>query len=106
AAAVAACETVDRCVGRIHQFVSERGGVMLITADHGNAEQMVNPESGGPYTAHTLNPVPFLLVGEEYCDRKLRTGGALQDIAPTILTLMQLPIPNEMEGKSLLVAAP
>ena len=59
AAAVTACETVDRCVGRIHQFVKERGGIMLITADHGNAEMMVNPETGGPYTAHTLNPVPF-----------------------------------------------
>jgi len=106
AAAVAACETVDRCVGRIHQFVSEQGGIMLITADHGNAEMMVNPETGGPYTAHTLNPVPFILAGEAYKNRTLRTGGALQDIAPTILSLMQLPIPSEMEGTSLLVAAP
>lgn len=104
AAAVAACETVDRCVGRIEQFVRERGGIMLITADHGNAEKMVDPETGGPYTAHTLNPVPFLLVGEAYRNRTLRAGGALKDIAPTILSLMQLPIPEEMEGESLIVS--
>ena len=106
AAAVKACETVDRCVGRIHQFVAERGGVMLITADHGNAEMMVDPVNGGPYTAHTLNPVPFLVVSEEYKGRALRNGGALRDIAPTILTLMALPIPGDMEGESLLISAP
>ncbi len=104
AAAVTACETVDRCVGRIQAFVRERGGVMLITADHGNAERMVDLETGGPYTAHTLNPVPFLLVGEEYKNRQLRPGGALKDIAPTILDLMELPIPAEMEGENLLVS--
>jgi len=103
AAAVTACETVDRCVGRIRQFVQERGGVLLITADHGNAEQMVNPETGGPYTAHTLSPVPFIVVSEQYKGRALRTGGALKDIAPTILSLMELPIPVEMEGENLLV---
>jgi 2,3-bisphosphoglycerate-independent phosphoglycerate mutase len=103
AAAVAACETVDRCVGRIQKFVRDRGGMMLITADHGNAEMMVDPVTGGPFTAHTLNPVPFLLVAEGYQNRTLRSGGALQDIAPTILTLMELPIPSEMEGQSLLV---
>jgi 2,3-bisphosphoglycerate-independent phosphoglycerate mutase len=103
AAAVTACETVDNCVGRIHQFVKERGGIMLITADHGNAEMMVNPETGGPYTAHTLNPVPFILAAEGYEHRTLRSGGALKDIAPTILALMGLPIPAEMEGENLLV---
>jgi 2,3-bisphosphoglycerate-independent phosphoglycerate mutase len=103
AAAIAACETVDRCVGRIYEFVRERGGVMLITADHGNAEKMVDPGTGGPYTAHTLNPVPFLLVGEAYRNRTLRPNGALKDIAPTILALMQLPIPAEMEGENLIV---
>jgi 2,3-bisphosphoglycerate-independent phosphoglycerate mutase len=102
AAAVTACETVDRCVGRIEAFVRERGGVMLITADHGNAEQMVDPETGGPYTAHSLNPVPFIVVADGYAGRGLRDGGALKDIAPTILTLMELPIPAEMEGESLL----
>jgi 2,3-bisphosphoglycerate-independent phosphoglycerate mutase len=103
AAAVTACETVDNCVGRIHQFVKERGGIMLITADHGNAEMMVNPETCGPYTAHTLNPVPFILAAEGYEHRTLRSGGALKDIAPTILALMGLPIPAEMEGENLLV---
>jgi 2,3-bisphosphoglycerate-independent phosphoglycerate mutase len=102
AAAVAACETVDHCVGRIEHFVRQRGGIMLITADHGNAEQMVDPETGGPYTAHTLNPVPCILVADGYTHRKLRAGGALQDIAPTLLTLMHLPLPAEMEGKNLL----
>lgn len=102
AAAVAACETVDDCIGRIEQFVAERGGVLLITADHGNAEQMLDPENGGPYTAHTLNPVPFIVVSEQYKGRVLRTGGALKDIAPTILGLMELPISQEMEGKSLI----
>ncbi|ADW17063.1 phosphoglycerate mutase [Desulfobulbus propionicus DSM 2032] len=103
AAAVAACETVDRCVGRIEQFVRERGGVLLITADHGNAEQMVDPQNSGPYTAHTLSPVPFIVVSEAFRNRTLRPGGALKDIAPTILTLMELPIPKEMEGESLIV---
>ena len=102
AAAVAACETVDWCIGRIERFVRQRGGIMLITADHGNAEQMVDPATGGPYTAHTLNPVPCILVADGYQQKKLRQGGALRDLAPTLLTLMQLPIPAEMEGKSLL----
>ena len=102
AAAVAACETVDRCVGRIEAYIRERGGVMLITADHGNAEQMVDPETGGPHTAHTLNPVPFIVVADACEGVHLRSGGALKDIAPTIMTLMGLPIPAEMEGESLL----
>jgi 2,3-bisphosphoglycerate-independent phosphoglycerate mutase len=76
---------------------------MLITADHGNAEMMVNPETGGPYTAHTLSPVPCILVAEQYRTRTLRSGGALKDIAPTLLALMKLPVPTEMEGENLLV---
>jgi 2,3-bisphosphoglycerate-independent phosphoglycerate mutase len=103
AAAVAACETVDQCIGRIAQFVADRQGILLITADHGNAEQMVDPNNGGPYTAHTLSPVPFIVVSEQYKQRTLRSGGALKDIAPTILTVMELPIPQEMEGESLIV---
>jgi 2,3-bisphosphoglycerate-independent phosphoglycerate mutase len=102
-AAVTACETVDQCIGRIERFVAERHGVLLLTADHGNAEQMVDPDNGGPYTAHTLNPVPFIVVSEQFKQRKLRSGGALKDIAPTILTVMELPIPREMEGESLIV---
>nr|WP_321464741.1 2,3-bisphosphoglycerate-independent phosphoglycerate mutase [uncultured Desulfobulbus sp.] len=103
AAAVAACETVDRCIGRIEEFVGKRSGVLLITADHGNAEQMLDPENGGPYTAHTLSPVPFIVVSERCKGGSLRSGGALKDIAPTILSLMELPIPREMEGESLIL---
>ncbi len=100
-AAIKACETVDRCLGEIVAYVRQRGGTVLITADHGNADIMVDPESGEPYTAHTLNPVPFILVDEAYRGRRLRSGAALKDIAPTILTLMGLPIPGEMEGENL-----
>jgi 2,3-bisphosphoglycerate-independent phosphoglycerate mutase len=103
AAAVTACETVDHCVGRLDEFVRARGGIMLITSDHGNAEMMINPETHGPFTAHTLNPVPCILVAEQYRTRALRSGGALKDIAPTLLTLMDLPVPEEMDGKSLLM---
>ena len=102
-AAITACETVDTCIGRIEAFVRERGGVMLITADHGNAEQMFDPTTNGPYTAHTLNPVPCILVSAAHKNARLRAGGALKDLAPTILTLMELPIPAEMDGESLIV---
>ena len=102
-AAITACETVDTCIGRIEAFVRERGGVMLITADHGNAEQMFDPTTNGPHTAHTLNPVPCILVSDAHKNALLRAGGALKDLAPTILTLMALPVPAEMEGESLIV---
>ena len=102
-AAITACETVDTCIGRIEAFVRERGGVMLITADHGNAEQMFDPTTNGPHTAHTLNPVPCILVSDAHKNARLRAGGALKDLAPTILTLMALPVPAEMEGESLIV---
>ena len=102
-AAVKACETVDRCMGRIHDYMQEKGGVMLITADHGNAEIMVDPETGEPYTAHSLNPVPLVLVADQFKGCKLQDGGALKDIAPTMLSLLNLPVPAEMEGDDLLV---
>jgi len=101
-AAVRACATVDRCLGRIRSYMQERGGIMLITADHGNAEVMVNPETGEPYTAHTLNPVPLVLVADQFKGCKLQNGGALKDIAPTMLSILELPVPTEMEGKNLL----
>ncbi|MFP7753420.1 2,3-bisphosphoglycerate-independent phosphoglycerate mutase [Thermodesulfobacteriota bacterium B35] len=103
-AAVRACETVDACLGRIREFMKERGGVMLITADHGNAELMRDPDTGEPYTAHTLNPVPLVLLADRYREMgcHLRHGGALKDIAPTILALLHLPRPGEMEGENLL----
>lgn len=102
-AAVRACATVDRCLGRIYQFMQEREGIMLITADHGNAEVMVNPETGEPYTAHSLNPVPLILVADQFKSCNLQNGGALKDIAPTMLSILELPVPTEMEGENLLI---
>jgi len=96
-AAVSALETVDRCVGRLLAALEEVGGAALITADHGNAEQMTD-ETGAPFTAHTTNPVPVLVTLEE---AKL-SSGALCDLAPTLLQLMGLPQPAEMTGRSLL----
>ena len=101
-AAVAACEAVDKCLGRIVRKVREKDGTVLVTADHGNADVMSDEQTHGPYTAHSLNPVPFCMVNDQYLGRKLKEGGALKDIAPTILTLLDLPIPAEMEGESLL----
>jgi 2,3-bisphosphoglycerate-independent phosphoglycerate mutase len=101
-AAIRACETVDLCLGRIEAYFQENGGTLLITADHGNAEVMVNPETGEPYTAHTLNPVPLVLVGPEYTNCSLKDGGALKDIAPTLLALLGLDKPGEMEGENLI----
>ena len=82
AAAIKAIEVVDECVGRAVEALKEVNGVMFICADHGNAEQLVDYETGEPYTAHTTNPVPFILVNAD-ADMKLREGGALCDIAPT-----------------------
>ena len=98
AAAVKAVETVDQCVGQVVNAVTEMGGVALITADHGNAEQMLDSE-GNPFTAHSTNPVPFCIVG---ADVHLRDG-RLADIAPTMLDLMGLNQPEEMDGKTLIV---
>ncbi len=102
AAAIQAVETVDACVGRAVEAIKESGGAMFICADHGNAEQLVDYETGEPFTAHTTNPVPFILVnaGAEY---GLREGGCLADIAPTLIELMGMEKPKEMTGKSLLV---
>ena len=100
-AAVRACETVDACLGRIRDFFQTRGWTMLITADHGNCETMLDAD-GGPHTAHTTNPVPFLAVADSLKGAKLREGGALRDIAPTVLHLLGLPKPPEMDGNSLL----
>ncbi|EDM70455.1 phosphoglyceromutase [Roseobacter sp. AzwK-3b] len=100
AAAMAACEAVDRGLGQVLDALETHGGAMIVTADHGNCEVMVDPESGGPHTAHTLNPVPVILVGGP---QEARLGkGRLADLAPTILELMGLPKPEEMTGKSLL----
>ncbi|MCH5304331.1 MAG: 2,3-bisphosphoglycerate-independent phosphoglycerate mutase [Ruminococcus sp.] len=98
-AAVSAVEAVDKCVGEVTDAIAEMGGVALITADHGNADKMVD-EDGKPFTAHTTNPVPFCVIGY---DCKLREGGVLADIAPTMLEILGLEQPEEMTGKSLIV---
>jgi 2,3-bisphosphoglycerate-independent phosphoglycerate mutase len=99
-AAIKAVETVDTGLGQIADAIQKSGGALLVTADHGNCEMMRDPETGGPHTAHTLNPVPLLLLGAG--NRTLVTEGRLADIAPTLLELMNLPKPPEMTGHSLL----
>lgn len=101
-AAIKAIETVDACVGRVVEAMIKADGILFICADHGNAEQLVDYETGAPFTAHTTNPVPFILVNADP-SYKLREGGCLADIAPTLIELMGLEQPKEMTGKSLLV---
>lgn len=101
---IKAVETVDACLGRIYQAVKQRGGAMLITADHGNAEMMVDPTTGGPHTYHTTNPVPFIVVSEDGNKFSLRKDGALQDISPTVLGILGVPQPKEMSGHDLRVS--
>ena len=99
-AAIAACEAVDTGLGRALAALETAGGAMIVTADHGNCEMMIDPETGGPHTAHTLNPVPVIVVGGP-ADAVLRDG-RLADLAPTVLALMQVDQPPEMTGKNLL----
>ncbi len=99
-AAVKAVETVDTCVGRVAEAMTEQGGITCITADHGNAEMMVDPQTGAPFTAHTTNPVPFILVSEKHRQVTLREG-SLADIAPTMLNLVGISVPADMTGKNL-----
>ncbi|MHB1330137.1 MAG: alkaline phosphatase family protein, partial [Gemmatimonadales bacterium] len=94
-----AVETIDVCLGRILATAEQTGTRVLITSDHGNCEMMVDPVSGGPHTAHTTNPVPFVAVGTSFTG--LRSGGALCDVAPTVLDLLGLDQPVEMTGRSL-----
>ncbi len=101
AAAVKACEAVDRGLARALAALEAAGGAMLVCADHGNCEVMVDPVTGGPHTAHTVNPVPVILVGGP-AGARLRDGGRLADLAPTVLALMGLPQPAEMTGRSLI----
>ena len=100
-AAIKAVETIDECVGKVVKLVEEKDGNLLITADHGNAEQMVDYTTGEPHTAHTTNPVPLILVTSNK-NLKLKSGGKLADLAPTMLDLMKLDKPKEMTGQSLL----
>ena len=101
-AAIAACEAVDQGLGKVLTALHTAGGAMIVTADHGNCEVMIDPETGGPHTAHTTNPVPVALVGGP-ADVTLRDG-RLADLAPTLLNLMGLEQPPEMTGKSLIVS--
>jgi len=104
AAAVKAVETIDACLERVAEAVLDLGGELLITADHGNCELMTDPVTGQPHTAHTTNPVPIWWVTRETRGLRLRDGG-LADVAPTVLELLELPVPKEMTGRSLLVPA-
>ncbi len=101
-ATVKALEAVDECVGKIVDNVQQRGGTVIITADHGNAECMIDKETHSPLTSHSTNKVPFVLVDDFYKGRSLRGGGALCDIAPTILDILNIEIPKEMTGKTLI----
>jgi 2,3-bisphosphoglycerate-independent phosphoglycerate mutase len=98
---IEACQYVDTCLGWITKRVRQARGITLITADHGNAEQMIDPTTGSPHTAHTINPVPLHLIDENSIGIKLREGGALEDIAPTMLALLDNEKPGEMTGRDL-----
>jgi 2,3-bisphosphoglycerate-independent phosphoglycerate mutase len=102
-AAVQAVEAVDDCLGRIFQALRPRGGVWIISADHGNAETMIDPVTGGPHTYHTTNPVPFVLLSDDSHVR-LKSGGSLRDIAPTMLGILGAPEPREMTGQDLRIS--
>jgi 2,3-bisphosphoglycerate-independent phosphoglycerate mutase len=103
-AAIKAVETVDRCLGRLAAAVEKAGGTLVITADHGNAEMMRDPETGEPHTAHTLNPVPFLVVNPPFALARIENG-RLADVAPTLLQLLGIDQPKAMTGHSLIAAA-
>jgi len=98
---IEACQYVDTCLGKITKAIQAKRGISLITADHGNAELMIDPKTGGPHTAHTTNPVPFHLIDEESKGVKLRGEGALEDVAPTMLGLLGAEKPQEMTGRDL-----
>jgi 2,3-bisphosphoglycerate-independent phosphoglycerate mutase len=103
-ATIKAVETIDACLGEIYKAVRAKGGEMIVTADHGNAELMVDPVTGGPHTAHTTNRVPFIVVAEQP-PAGLRQGGALEDVSPTLLDIMGIQPPKEMTGHDLRLAA-
>lgn len=102
-AAVKSCETVDKAVGLVVNKAKEKGYTVLITADHGNAEEMIDYETHNPMTAHTTNPVPFIVVDEDLKHIKLKPNGGLHDIAPTVLNLLKIEKPLEIEGQCLII---
>jgi 2,3-bisphosphoglycerate-independent phosphoglycerate mutase len=95
---ISAIETLDGCLARLERGARDDGWVLVLTADHGNAEQMTDPVTGKPHTAHTTNPVPFFIC---HSGAPLRPGGSLRDVAPTLLALAGLPVPGEMTGRDL-----
>jgi 2,3-bisphosphoglycerate-independent phosphoglycerate mutase len=97
---IAAVETLDRCFGQLEEACRAAGAVLVMTADHGNAEQMIDPGTGQPHTAHTTNPVPFVICRQDP-EIKLQEGGSLRDVAPTILALQGIHQPEEMTGRDL-----
>jgi 2,3-bisphosphoglycerate-independent phosphoglycerate mutase len=99
-ATIKAVETVDKCLARVLKSAEAAGTRLIVTADHGNAEMMIDPETGGPHTAHTTNPVPFVIVDWDQ-EQRLRSGGALCDVAPTILSMLGIEQPREMSGVNL-----
>ena len=101
-AAIKAVEAVDECIGKIVSLIEEKKGNLIITADHGNAEQMIDYKTGEAYTAHTTNPVPIFLITDDK-NLKIKSGGKLADLSPTMLDLMKLQNPEEMTGESLLI---
>jgi 2,3-bisphosphoglycerate-independent phosphoglycerate mutase len=101
-AAIVAVEAVDACLQRIMAALASVNGQLLLTADHGNIEQMVDEETGQPHTAHTTNPVPLVYVGSQ--GKSLIAGGSLADLAPTILDILRIEQPQEMTGRSLIIA--
>jgi 2,3-bisphosphoglycerate-independent phosphoglycerate mutase len=101
-AAIKAAEAVDECVGKILDKVKNLSGAAMITADHGNFEKMIDASPNNPHTAHTIGDVPLIIFDERFKNRKLREGGRLADIGPTLLEMMELPQPEEMTGQSLI----
>ena len=99
-AAIRAVECVDRCLTRVLASAEQAGARVILTADHGNCEMMIDPITGGPHTSHTTNPVPFTIIDPEG-DRSIRSGGALCDVGPTALAMLGLPQPTQMTGRDL-----
>jgi 2,3-bisphosphoglycerate-independent phosphoglycerate mutase len=100
-AAITAVKTVEECVSKVVDKILAMGGQAIITADHGNADKMI-AEDGSPFTAHTTNKVPFIVVSDLLVGKTLRDGGILADIAPTLLDMMGVAVPEEMTGKTLI----
>jgi 2,3-bisphosphoglycerate-independent phosphoglycerate mutase len=100
---ITAVEVVDAGLSRIETAIRAKGGAILITADHGNAEMLIDPVTGGPHTAHTTNPVPFIVIAQNTKNMTLKPNGSLRDISPTVLGMLGIPQPKDMTGHDLRV---